>query len=152
MEGIIVEIADHPVTGHKRKVEVTGLGINFTNEVIGLETVCRYYENVGGAYGELVSTPQPIKISKTLIAETTGENVAFAKVDTGESVIHKYRDSQKEYWVLRSDETIEVPAENVTKMFLYLINILKTQSIVLEKIMIQFVVAEALVGSYDKVK
>jgi hypothetical protein len=67
-------------------------------------------------------------------------------------VIRKYRDSQKEYWVLRSDETIEVPAENVTKMFLYLINILKTQSIVLEKIMIQFVVAEALVGSYDKVK
>jgi hypothetical protein len=159
VEGIIIEIADHPITGDKRKVEITGLGINFPNEVIGLETICRYYKNVGGTYGDLVTIPQPIVIQKTLTATTSGERVVFVKADTGDAVIQKSRNildgngeviGQEEYWVLKSDEIVEVPAENVTKLFWFLINILKTQSIVLEQIMIQFVVAEVPLGTYDQ--
>lgn len=170
MEGIIVEIADHPKTGHKRKVEVVGLGINFNNEIVGLETVCRYYENVNGAYGQLVDEPVAITIRKTLVAVTQGERVVYVQKETGEPVVKKIRmvsvpipaEEQEEggpttrmvsqeYWALEklTPET-EVSEEMVTKLFYHLDTIMKTNPVIIAQLMAKFVQDEVWYGTYDK--
>lgn len=165
MEGIVVEISNHPTAGdangnYKRKVEVTGLLVDFKSEVIALETVCTYYENIAEAYGNPVSIPQPIKFTKRLTAITNGEKVVWVTAlagDTyaaGDAVVRKtiiIDGDSEERWVLKSDEVTEVPAAQVMKLFDFLVVILKTQPIVLEQIMTQFVVDEVPLGTYDKV-
>lgn len=170
MQGIIVEIPDHPITGHKRKVEIVGLGINFNNEVVGLETVCRYYENIDGEYGPEVSIPVPIKIEKTLVAVTSGPRVVYVHKETGEAVIKRTREIEvlipeeereeggpetrmetEEYWVLEKVEPEEeVPAEMVIELFYHLNDIINQSPVVVAQLMAKFVQDEVWYGTYDK--
>jgi hypothetical protein len=160
MQGAIVEIADHPVTGHKRKVQIHGLGISWDNEVIGLETSCTYYENDNGNFGEPVSIPQPIVIKKTLVAQTSGKVVWVDKTQ-GVAIVKKVRnipseiegesDIQEEYFVLEGDGVTEVPKENAQELFFFLANIMRTQPVVHEAVLVQFVLDEVHYGTFDMV-
>lgn len=156
MEGITVEIADHPITGHKRKVLIDGLEIRWSRETIELESICTFYENIAGAYGEAVSIPQPIVIKRILVARTANGKVVFVDNRTGATVLRKERptgveDEVEEYWVLESDEVTEVPLEFVQKLFFFLENIVRNHPTVVGQLLQQFINDEVKYGSYDQI-
>lgn len=175
MEGIVVEISDHPTVGnsngnYKRKVLIDGLTVKWSAETIDITTICTYYENNLGAYGEPVSVPVPIVINRPLVARTAGGKVVFVNSLTGSPVIRKIRQVEEpipleeqveggpttrmvdeEYWVLESDDVTEIPLVNVQTLFAYLENILRNQPTIVGTMMTQFVQAEVAYGTYDRV-
>lgn len=156
---IIVDIPDHPTTGHKRKVEITELKIDLDTRNVFMITKCVFYENINGEYGDPVSIPMPLEIGRLLTAADSGPRVTYVQFTTGKPVLQKERyvgpveDKQLEvYYVLRDDETTEVPSEEVTTTYRYLFYIMKEETTNVYNLMAQFVLDEVALGTYDKVE
>lgn len=172
MQGIVVEIADHP-KGYKRKVEILGRSIDFETERLELRTRCTFYENDNGDYGDPVSDPAPIVIDRALVAESRQNQFVSAahggapvtrmsreiEVDIPENELVEggptTRMESEEYWILAStaeqEEPTEVPLENVMRLFYFLVHIEKNVPVVNGNMYRDYVLAEVAYGTYDKV-
>lgn len=175
MEGIIVEIPDHPKTGQKIKVEVKGFSFDWDTEEVNVRTEIRYYENVGGSYGDLVVEPTKIVFSRSLVASTTKDQ--FVDSRTGQDLVRKFRDVQvesgeyepipveeqvpdgpterpimetvsEEYWVYKSDDITEVPLEFVIRMFNFFEALVSNSAIIVKNLLISYVQAEIAYGTF----
>lgn len=167
---LVFEIPDHPTTGHKRKVEMVRLEIDPSTREIFMSTRCVFYDNVNGEYGDPVTIPMPLEIGRLLTAADRGPKVMFVQKSTAKTVTLKQRhvevpipeDEQEEggpttktkveeYWVLLEDESIEVPTEDVTTLYRYLMNILINESVNVRELIEFFILDEVKLGTYDAV-
>jgi hypothetical protein len=65
---VVVDVSDDPVTGLKRKTRMREFIWNPDDKIVVIRTETRYYENVGGEYGNRLDLQRLQPLNKDLVA------------------------------------------------------------------------------------